>query len=68
MLPVDGYYLWFSIRINGIKKTGIRNKRMEDILSTALSFITTMGLMPYIQAFILVAIAVGFLQMLFRKN
>ncbi len=39
---------------------------MEDILSTALSFITTMGLMPYIQAFVLIAVAVGFLGMLFK--
>lgn len=39
---------------------------MEAILATALSTLESMGLMPYIQAMVVVSLVGGFLAVVFR--
>lgn len=38
-----------------------------QILSTALSTLQSMGLLPYIQAFIVVSLVGGFIAVIFRR-
>lgn len=57
MLYTMTYPLWFQERIT-----------MNEILSTALSLLQSLGIMPYITAMLVISVVGGFIAIVFNRN
>lgn len=43
-------------------------KRMQEILSTALSLLSSLGILPFISAMLVIALVGGFIAVIFRSK